>query len=205
MARDEGPPGIPTPLPTPGAPAASKPKELTGEHRRWLHDKYQRFDQSEGQLADYRSSYTAAVTTAVVASMVYAVVNLLPRGGLVFAGTVSLLASFGVLISIVWAIVLRRTTEAQNLWREAALQLEELAPPVEASLLVPIPIRGGQTVTVDLARPYHAHAERFSAKNHVPWLDQIRPSELASQVPILLVGVWFTVVIGVWAWYFLIG
>jgi hypothetical protein len=198
-------PGVPDEsIPREGSPP-SKPKGLTGEHRRWLHDKYQKFDLSEGQLADYRSSYTAAVTTALVAAMVYAVVNLLPRGGLVFAGTVSLLASFGILISVVWAIVLRRTTEAQNLWREAALQLEELAPPVEASLIVPITIRGGQSISVDLARPYHAHFERFSAKNHVPWLDQVRPSELSSQVPVLLIGVWIMVVIAVWVWFFLLG
>src|SRR5690348_138924 len=97
-----------------GAPDPDR--ELTAEERRWLHDKYQKFDQGEAQLADFRSSYMAAITTGLVAATVYAVVNLLPKGNLLFATTLTLLAGLGILLSTLWALVLRRTTQAQNLW-----------------------------------------------------------------------------------------
>ena len=165
-----------------------------------MHDKYQRFDQSEGQLADYRSSYTAAVTTALVAAMVYAVVNLLPKSALLFATTVSLLAAFGVLISLVWAVVLRRTTQAQQLWRDAAFRLEEDVPPVEGTISATLSASPTRSISVDLARPYHVHLERFAGVG-TSRLDRIRPADLTSQVPVLLVVVWSIVVAGAWVWY----
>lgn len=184
--------------PPPGPPS---PSLLSQEDRRWLHETYRQFDLAEGQLADYRSSYTAAITTAIVAAMVYAVVNLLPKGQLLFAVTVSLLSAFGLLISSVWALVLRRTTEAQNLWRQAAFELEECAPPVPGPLFRPIPVRPGVEIPIDLTQPYHAHARRFQGPASIPRLDRVRPAELAGWVPVILLIVWAVVLAGVWTWY----
>ena len=104
-------------------PDVGAPPPLTGEERRWLHDKYQRLAEHEAQLADYRTSYFAAIVAALVAAQVLLVINLLhePR---VFSTVSTLLALFGLLICGVWGLVLHRTTSAMDLWRDAEAQLE---------------------------------------------------------------------------------
>jgi len=181
-----------------GDPEVPSAVGLSPEERRWLYATYQRFDQNEGQLADYRSSYLAAVMAALIGAIVYAVANILPRSALLFTTTVTFLALFGIAISTVWAAVVRRTTEAQKLWRGAALALETYAPPIEGSLTAAIPVRRDRSIIVDLTRPYHAHQERFAPKNRAYWFDGVRPSELSAQVPALLVLFWTGVLAAVW-------
>ncbi len=188
----------------PDLPSRPRPTHgLAREDRRWLHDKYQALDQNEAELASYRSSFIAVVTTALVAALVYAVANVLPRGHFLFAITVTFLATFGIVISALWAIVLWRTTAAQNLWREAAREMERLAPPVEPSVRISIPMRRGGSLTVDLTRPYTAHQERFSGSANLPWLDRISPAKLSNGLPVILVVTWLVVLAVVWGWYFL--
>ncbi|HYK92682.1 MAG TPA: hypothetical protein VEY07_01395 [Thermoplasmata archaeon] len=174
---------------------------LPSGERRWLHDKYEKLAEHEAQLADYRTSYFAVLNSALVAGMVLVVINLL-RNPPVFATTSTLLAGFGILMASVWAVVLHRTIAAQNLWRDAALALETDFPPVTAPLIRRVPGgRAGEEISVDLARPYHAHRLRFSRDSGAGYLDTVRPAELWSNVPVLLTGAWVGVIVVVWAWY----
>ena len=183
--------------------AAGPPPErpLTIEERRWLHDKYQELDHSEAELASYRSSFIAVVTTALVAALVYAVANVLPRGDLVFAITVTGLALLGGALATLWVVILWRTTAAQLLFREAAERLEALAPPIEPHLPTTIELRPGRSVAADLTRPYEMHRRRFVASKGIPWIDRINPSGLSNAIPIGLLVAWAVTTVGVWAWY----
>lgn len=186
---------------TEGDAEEGEPRGLLWEERRWLHDKYQRLAEHEAQLADYRTSYFGAILAALVAAQALIVINL--RGApneLVTSSTI--LDASGIAISAVWALVLHRTYAAQALWREALIQLEVHASPLPGRLDAVVSIRGGPaTIAVDLARPYHTHRDRFSARPNVPWLDRVRPLELTSDIPLILVGIWAVTLAIVWAWF----
>ena len=174
---------------------------LPPSERRWLHDKYEKLAEHEAQLADYRTSYFAVLNTALVAGTVLVIINLL-RSPPIFAAAVTLLAVIGLVMSIVWALVLRRTIAAQNLWRDAALALETDYPPVSAPLLRDVPAgRSRGRITVDLARPYHAHRTRFSREAGAGYLDALRPAELWSAIPVVLSVLWGGLLVGVWVWF----
>ena len=172
---------------------------VTPEERRWLHDKYERLAADEAQLADSRTSYFAAIASALVAALVILVINEL-KAPTTFVAMASLLAGFGILISLVWTVVLHRTTAAQNLWRDAALALENDAPPIRVPIPGTLALPPGRTIGVDLTRPYLAHQARFSEPG-LPWVDRVRPSELSANVPLILVILWSVVLVGAWGWY----
>ncbi len=180
-------------------------QELAPTDRRWLHDKYEKLAEHEAQLADYRTSYFAVLNTALVAGTVLVVVNLLKTPP-IFATAASLLAGFGLLMSVVWALLLHRTLAAQDLWRDAALALEAEFPPVPAPLPADLPAGvAGRRISVDLARPYHAHHLRFSGEHGASFLDTIRPAEVWSRIPVIFCGVWGTLLVAVWVWLALFG
>jgi hypothetical protein len=175
----------------------------SAEERRWLHDKYQRLSEHEAQLADYRSSYFAVLNTALVAGLALLLVNLYRSPPLFVAGA-TLLAGFGLVVTMIWSLLLRRTTAALELWREAVLELERVAPPILVHIPTQLTLEStARTFAVDLARPYDTHRRRFQPENAVSRADMIRPSELWSDVPVILAGVWATVLFGVWAWFVL--
>ena len=188
-----------TPMDPPAAEAPAAPLVL--EDRRWLHDKFERLEAEEGELAGLRTSYFAAIAAVLVTGLVVATADLLSNAVLlvVFA---TFLAGFGILIASVWSVLLHRTTDAQNLWREAAYRLEEMDPPIEARLEAPVTLRSGDTLTVDLARPYHVHAARFSRKNKISWMDRVDPSKLTEIMPLALLVIWGGTLVLVWTWFF---
>ena len=173
------------------------------EDRRWLHDKYENLGEEEGQLAATRTSYFATIGAVLVTGLVVVVSNLIGRPTM-FVSAVSLLAVFGLLISIIWAVLLHRTTDAQNLWREAALRLEERAPPLGSSLIAPVSLRSGRTIDIDLTRPFQAHRTRFSPDGPGPWLDRVNPWALTELMPIAFVLIWSGALVAVWVWYLLL-
>lgn len=134
----------------------------------------------------------------MVVALIYAVANVLPKGNLVFAASATFLAGVGILLSTLWALVQWRTTSAQLLWREAARELERVAPPVDPRIPAEIPVRPGRFVTVDISRPYSAHRERFSPANDIPWVDRVSPVQLTNQLPVLLIATWAIVLVAVW-------
>jgi hypothetical protein len=173
------------------------------DERRWLHDKFERLDEEEGNLAASRTSYFAAIAAVLVTGLVVATADLIGNPFLlvVFA---SFFAGFGILISSVWAVLFHRTTDAQNLWREAALRLEELDPPIDTQAVAPITLRSGRTIEVDLTQPYHAHAARFSRANHISWQDRLSPTKLTEVMPLALLIIWGATIVCVWVWYLLL-
>jgi hypothetical protein len=180
--------------------STQSPSSPTLQDRRWLHDKYERLGEEEGQLAATRTTYFATVGAVLVTGLVLVIINLLDRPP-VLVESVTLLATFGILFSAVWAILLHRTTDAQALWREAALRLEELAPPVPTELLAPVTLRSGRTIQVNLAQPYRVHAERFSPRNPISRLDRVNPWTLTEIMPLTFVIVWVVTLVGVWTWF----
>jgi hypothetical protein len=186
------------------APPANDPAPslsgLTPEERRWLHDKYERLAGDEASLADSRTSYFAAIASALVAALVVLVINEL-RSPALFVTMASLLAAFGMLIAGVWTIVLRRTTAALTLWRESALLLEEGASPITTPLPATVSLRAGHTIEIDLTQPYRAHQTRFVTAPGISWIDRVRPSELSANVPFSIVVLWALVLVGSWTWY----
>lgn len=170
------------------------------EDRRWLHDKYERLGEEEGQLAATRTTYFATVGAVLVTGLILVIINLLDRPA-VLAESVTLLATFGILFSAIWAVLLHRTTDAQALWREAALRLEELAPPVLTEVVAPVTLRSGRTLQVNLAQPYRVHEERFSPRNPISRLDRLNPWALAELMPLTFVVVWVVALVGVWVWF----
>lgn len=182
------------------ADAPPNPSSLTLDDRRWLHDKYERLGEEEGQLAATRTTYFATVGTVLVTGLILVIINLLDRPQ-VLVESVTLLAGLGILFSSIWAVLLHRTTDAQALWREAALRLEEMAPPVPTKLLAPVTLRSGRTLQVDLAQPYGVHAERFSPRNPISRMDRVNPWALAELMPLTFVVVWVVAIVAVWAWY----
>lgn len=182
------------------AGAGSPP--LSGEERRWLHDKYQGLAEYEARLADYRTSYFAAIVAALVAAQVLLVINLLYAPG-VFATVSTLLALFGLLICGVWGLVLHRTISAMDLWREAEALLESVAPPIARPLEARLPARAGvPELSVDLSRPFQTYARRFSPQAGLAWADSIQPARLWADVPVLIAGAWAVAIAVVWTWYF---
>jgi hypothetical protein len=186
-------------LPVQSTPA-SLPPSLTGDERRWLHDKYERLASDEASLSDSRTSYFAAIASGLVAAFVVLVVNELTRPLLLVVMTL-LLAAFGILLASIWTIVLRRTVAAQTLWRESALLLERDAPPILPIIPATVTLRPGETIQIDLSRPYLSHETRFTDAPGLSWIDRVRPSELSANVPAFLILLWITVIAGTGIWY----
>ena len=186
-------------LPT-AAPEPSAPTSLAPEERRWLHDKYERLAAEEGQLSASRTSYYAAIGTVLLTAFVVAIADLLSHP-LVLVGMVSFLAVLGFVISVIWAVLLHRTNDAEKLYREAALRLEESEPPLAGSLPGPITLRSGATIRVNLLRPYETHDHRFSRTEPVSWMDRLNPSRLTETLPWVFIAIWAAVAIGSWTWY----
>jgi hypothetical protein len=173
---------------------------LSPEDRRWLHDKYERLAAEEGNLATGRTTYYAAIGTVLITGLLVVAADLLSQP-LLLVASVSFLAGLGVLISFVWAVLLHRTNDAQNLWREAARQLERHTAPVEGVWQAPVTLRSGETLNVDLLRPYLAHDARFARSRQISWMDRVNPSGLTEILPVTFLGVWLAILAIVWGWY----
>lgn len=186
---------------TPPDPGASAGLSLAD--RRWLHDKYERLASEEGSLSSSRTSYYSAVGTVLLTALLIAADDFLNQPFFLTL-VVTFLAVLGLLISTVWAVLLHRTTDAQNLWRDAAAWLETHAPPVEGSLAAPIALRSGETVQVDLLRPYQAHRLRFSNDRRISWMDRVDPSSLTETLPVVFLGIWTATLVIVWAWFLVV-
>jgi hypothetical protein len=186
-----------SPPPLPGSPP---PSPIGPADRRWLHDKYERLASTESELAGSRTSYYAAIGTVLITGLLVAIVDLMAEP-LILAIVVTFLAALGLLISSVWAVLLHRTNDALTLWREAALRLEQGAPPLEGEFRAPITLRSGDTVQLDLFRPYQTHQERFARTSNVSWQDRVDPSALTEILPLTFLVVWTAVLILNWAWY----
>jgi len=165
-----------------------------------LHDKYERLAAQEGQLSASRTSYYAAIGTVLLTAFVVAIANLLSHP-LVLVGMVSFLAVLGLVISVIWAVLLHRTNDAERLYREAALHLEEAEPPLAGALVAPITLRSGAAMQVNLLRPFETHGRRFSPTAQVSWMDRANPSQLTEFLPMVFIGIWSVVAIASWAWY----
>ncbi|MCI4332865.1 MAG: hypothetical protein L3K01_03935 [Thermoplasmata archaeon] len=185
---------------TDGARASSTPV-LSPEERRWLHDKFERLASEEAQLAASRTSYYAAIGTVLITGLIVVAADL-AGNPLEMTGGVTFLASLGVLISLVWAVLLHRTNDAQKMWREAALQLETVAPPLAGQVLIGIELRSGDRLPVDLLRPYTAHHARFSASKRISWMDRVNPERLTEVLPMTFLGVWSGALVLIWVWFF---
>jgi uncharacterized membrane protein YhaH (DUF805 family) len=176
------------------------PPVLTPEERRWLHDKYERLASEEAQLAAGRTAYYAAIGTVLITGLLVAVADLSSNPE-VLTTAITFLAALGLLISMVWAILLHRTNDAQKLWREAALQLEEVAPPILGQILVPVTLRSGALLPIDLLRPYEAHRDRFGPSKRISWMDRLNPDSLTEILPMTFLAVWGGTLVVVWGWY----
>ncbi|MCI4360788.1 MAG: hypothetical protein L3J91_03720 [Thermoplasmata archaeon] len=173
---------------------------LASDERRWLHDKYERLANEEASLADSRTSYFAAIASALVAALVVLVINELGRPTIMVTMT-TFLAAFGILISTVWTVVLHRTADAQALWRDAAILVERTTPPIATAARAQIPVHGKVAIDVDLTRPYQVHQIRFATGKDVPWIDRLNPSAVSANVPLTMVGLWCLVLVGIWYWF----
>jgi hypothetical protein len=176
------------------------PPVPTLEERRWLHDKYERLAAEEGQLSGTRTAYFATIGAVLLTGLVVLIADLL-NTALLFTVAATLLAALGILVSSVWTVLLHRTNDAQAMWREAALRLEELAPPVLTSLPTQITLRSRATVPADLQAPYHMHKIRFDAGSQISVLDRINPNRMMEIMPISLLCIWGSVLLVVWSWY----
>jgi hypothetical protein len=179
------------------------PGALAMADRRWLHDKYERLAAEESQLSSGRTSYYAAIGTVLITGLIVALADLLAEPK-VLVSAVSFLAALGLLISVVWAVLLHRTNDAQAMWREAALRLEEAHPPIEGTWAAPITLRSGERIHPNLLRPYETHAARFGGDRRASWMDRVNPSTLTEILPITFIVIWVAVVGTVWIWYFLL-
>ncbi len=167
------------------------------EVRRWLHDKYERLAAEEGALATTRTQYYAAIGTVLITGLVLSLDYFRTSPQLlVLIGT--FLAVLGILISFTWLILLHRTLDAQALWREAAQQLERLAPPIEGELLAPVTLGARGHLDVNLLRPFVLHARRFSSDRTTGWIDRVRPNTLSQILPIFFLVVWCSVLATLW-------
>jgi len=173
---------------------------LSSDDRRWLHDKFERLAAEEAQLAAGRTSYFAAIATVLITAVIVAVADL-SGNPLVLSLSVSFLSLLGVLITFVWAVLLHRTNDAQNLWRESNLRLEQLSPPIEGAIPIPITLRSGASLSVNLLRPYETHAARFASTRSISWMDRVNPDRLAEVLPITFACVWSGALVIVWAWF----
>ncbi len=175
---------------------------LSPEERRWLHDKYERLSTEESGLSASRTSYYAAIGTVLLTAFVVAVADLYGRP-LILVVMISFLAALGLVISFIWAVLLHRTNDAEKLYREAALRLEENAPPIAGTLPVPVTRRSGRTLEVNLLRPYDAHRRRFDPTQHISWMDRVNPTALTETLPRVFIAIWIGVAVIGWAWYLL--
>jgi len=175
---------------------------LEPDQRRWLHDKYERLAAEEGQLSASRTAYFAAIGTVLLTGLVVLIADLLGQP-ILFAVAATLLASLGILTSTVWAVLLHRTNDAQAMWREAALHLEQVAPPVAVSLPSQVTLRSTATLPVDLSSPYLMHAAGFAPSQQISYLDRFNPSRLMEVMPLTLLVIWDGVLVLVWGWYLL--
>ena len=181
--------------------AADAPHPLTIEERRWLHDKYERLAEEEGNLAGSRTSYFATIAAVLVTGLVVATSDLLadPTVLVLFA---TFLSMVGIIIASVWWVLLHRTADAQALWREAARRIEAMDPPIETRIEAPITLRSGETISVDLSRPYTTHSERFSPTDpRLSWQDRLDPAKLTEVMPLALLGIWIATVGIFWGWF----
>ena len=176
------------------------PPPLSAEDRRWLHDKFERLAAEESQLASTRTTYYAAIGTVLITGLVVTAASFLSQPG-IFLLLLTFLALLGILISFVWAVLLHRTNDAKNLWREAACRLERDQPPLEGEWLVPVMLRSNATLPLNLFRPFLAHAERFSARSPVSWLDRANPDRLTEVLPITFLTLWAATLVVGWAWF----
>lgn len=181
-------------------PAA--PPNLTPEERRWLHDKFERLAAQESELASSRTTYYAAIGTVLITGLVVTVSNLIPRPE-ILALVVTFLALLGVLISTVWIVLLHRTNDAKNLWRQAAHHLERGQPPISGEWRAPISLRTHEALEVNLLTPFLAHESRFSPTNRVSWMDKANPDRLTEVLPWTFLAMWLGVMVLVWGWYIL--
>ncbi len=176
-------------------------RTLDPEQRRWLHDKYERLSEEESQLSASRTAYFATIGAVLLTGLVVLIADLLGTA-LLFAISATLLASLGILTSTVWTVLLHRTNDAQAMWREAALHLEQVAPPITVDLPSQVTLRSSATLPVDLGTPYRMHEIRFSPDSHISWLDRFNPSRMMEVMPITLLVIWGSVLVLVWGWDF---
>lgn len=169
-----------------------------------MHDKYERLAGDEGVLLATRTSYFATICAVLITGLVFALVNL-QNETLLLTISLTFLGAIGLVLSVVWEILVRRTTGAQQLWREAALQLEELTPPVEGSLAGAVNVRSGGHLTVDLLAPYHAHRARFDRSSGASWMERINPATVSEVLPVTFIGIWTVALVTAWAWVLLYG
>jgi hypothetical protein len=173
---------------------------LTAEERRWLHDKYERLAGEEGNLLAGRTSYFATICAVLITGLVFALANLQNELPLL-AISVTFLAAIGVMLSVTWEVLTRRTTGAQMLWRQAALQLEDEAAPLTGTLPAAVTLRKGGKIDVDLLRPYHAHRARFDTRNGGSWMERVNPATVSEVLPIGFIAIWSVVLAVVWVWF----
>jgi len=173
---------------------------ISPDERRWLHDKYERLSAEESQLSASRTAYFATIGAVLLTGFVVLIADLLGQPSL-FAIAATLLASLGILTSAVWTALLHRTNDAQKLWREAALHLEQAAPPIEGEFRAPISLRSGESISLDLFRPFQSHQERFSAQSPISWMDRLDPAALTELLPQTFLVVWSAILVVVWIWF----
>ncbi|MCI4370588.1 MAG: hypothetical protein L3J81_04575 [Thermoplasmata archaeon] len=183
--------------------AAGSDRLLSPEDSRWLHDKFERLAAEEVQLAGGRTSYFAAIGTVLITGAIVAIADLQAEP-IVLAALVTFLAGLGMLISFVWVVLLHRTNDAQNMWRECALWLESMSPPIPGDLRIPVTLRSGAKLSLNLLRPYATHNERFSSANPISWLDRVQPDRLTETLPMTFFAIWSTSAVLVWVWYFVL-
>ncbi|MCI4326086.1 MAG: hypothetical protein L3K16_00375 [Thermoplasmata archaeon] len=174
---------------------------LSPEDSRWLHDKYERLASEEAALVAGRTQYFAAIGTVLITGAIVALADL-PSNAYVLAGVVTFLAGLGILISFVWVVLLHRTNDALNMWRECALGLENLSPPLAGDLRIPITLRSGATLSLNLLQPYATHRERFSRTNSISWMDKVNPDLLTETLPLTFLGIWAATLVLAWVWLF---
>ncbi|HXW67367.1 MAG TPA: hypothetical protein VEL82_05785 [Thermoplasmata archaeon] len=182
------------------SPPAGTGIPLSRDELRWLHDKYERLATEEAQLAGSRTSYFAAIGTVLITALVVATADLFDQPVL-YAVALAFLSVLGILISVVWAILLHRTNDAQNLWREAAADLETLAPPVASNLPGPITLRSGEELSLDLTRPYLMHRARFAPDQRISWQDRVAPDRLTEILPLTFLAIWIAVLVLSAIWF----
>ncbi len=181
----------------PGAPSARTIDDPAV--RRWLHDKYERLVAEEGDLAASRTSYFAAIGTVLITGLVVSLNYFLNEPKVLLLVT-TFLAGLGIVISFVWAVLLHRTLDAQNLWREAVEELERRAPPIDGELPATVTLRSGDKLAIDLLRPFSAHARRFSQQRAISWMDRLRPGALTEVLPLCFLALWCSALVAAWVY-----
>jgi hypothetical protein len=187
-------------VPSSASGAGPSSATLTSEEARWLHDKFERLAAEEVQLSGARTSYFAAIGTILITGTIVTVADLLTQP-LLLVLVVTFLSALGVLISFVWVVLLHRTNDAQQMWRESALRLEMLRAPIAGELRAATTLRSGATLDLNLLRPFAMHQERFSSANPISWLDRVDPERLTESLPQTFFVVWSSALVLVWVWF----